>query len=68
MPTLLIIFEYNGSDVATVAFVELISAGQLLAIAWEIAHAKETDVNEITMRFAMKGESHEYDAKAQAVH
>ena len=67
MPILSIVFEYNGSDVTDVSFVELLSAGQLLAIAWEIAHAKETDVNEITMRFAMKGESHEHDAKAQAV-
>ena len=67
MLTLSIVFEYNGSDVATVAFAELLSAGQLLAIAGEIAHTKATDVSEITMRFTMKGENHEHNAKAQTV-
>lgn len=59
MRNLVIIFEYNGSDVLTVALEASLSASQLLATAQQIARVKETGVSEINIRFAVKGDAHE---------
>jgi hypothetical protein len=59
MHEIVIVFEYNGSDVLTVAFEASLPAMQLLATAQQIARERETDVSEISIRFAVKGDEHE---------
>lgn len=66
METISFVFEYNGSDVAIVAFEADLPAMQLLATAQQIARTKETDISEITMRFALKGGTHEDSTTTQA--
>ena len=65
MAHLSIVFEYNGSDHATVTYEEILPIKGLLDIANEIARINEADVSDITMRFALKGESHAHCTKAQ---
>ena len=59
MNTISIVFEYNSSDVAVIAFEAMLSTKQLLETAAQIARDNQTSVSEITMRFAWKGRDHE---------